>query len=237
MASHTNNRQGEQQHGSQKPPRKKSVGEIIDNLAKLMVFVITLPIRAMAAIVAQFVGNGGAGKAAVGGILFLLGTAISTDSMWQTLFRQQPLFPWFESNWVGWWGWALVVVNPFFYLAFFIAIGVQVIEAYSLRGKNPDTARRDLQDVQQYDLEPKPSNKIDLAQDLWKDYKKAGVRDHKTAGLVALSLWMFDLIITFSARNPWQYSDPATIIQCLIFNVATMMAGEIGFTIWKLTKD
>lgn len=127
--------------------------------------------------------------------------------------------------------------NPFFYLAFLIAVGLQVIEAYALRGKNPDSARRELQDHMVYDLESKPSGKIDLVGELWRDYKVAGMRDRSTAGLISLAIWMFDLVTTFAARNPFAYTEPLTIVTCIMFNIATMLAGEIGFAIWQLTKD
>lgn len=78
-----------------KQPPKRSIGQIIDFLAKWTVLIVGLPIRVAAAIVAQFVANGGAGRAVVGGLLFMLGSAISADSIWQTVFRQRALFPWF----------------------------------------------------------------------------------------------------------------------------------------------
>lgn len=222
--------------GGQEKKTRFSIGKIIDNAAKLVVLVIGLPIRAAAAIVAQFVGNGGAGRAVVGGVLFLLGSAISADSVWQTVFQQRPLFPWFEAAW-SWANIPLTLLNPFFYLAFLIAVGLQVIEAYALRGKNPDSARRELDDHMGYDLETKPSGKIDLVGELWKDYKAAGMKDRSTAGFISLAIWTFDLVTTFAARNPFDYTEPLTILSCIMFNVATMLAGEIGFAIWKLTND
>lgn len=152
------------------------------------------------------------------------------------MFRQRPIFPWFETGW-SWFNVPAAVFNPFFYLAFLIAVGLQVIEAYALRGKNPDLARRDLQDHMVYDLETKPSGKIDLVGELWKDYKTAGLRDRSTAGLISLAIWTFDLVTTFAARNPFAYTEPLTILGCILFNIGTMLAGEIGFAIWRLTKD
>ncbi|WP_243146851.1 hypothetical protein [Scytonema sp. UIC 10036] len=159
---------------SNKQPPKRSIGQIIDFIAKMIVLVVGMPIRFAAAIVAQFVGNGGVGRAVVGGLLFILGSAISADSIWQTVFQQRPLFPWFEAGW-SWANVPLTVFNPFFYLAFLIAVGLQVVEAYALRGKNPDSARRELQDHMVYDLEAKPSGKIDLVTELWKDYVRCEV--------------------------------------------------------------
>jgi hypothetical protein len=42
--------------------KKRSLGEIIDFCAKAVVMIVGLPIRAAAAIVNQFVANGGAGS-------------------------------------------------------------------------------------------------------------------------------------------------------------------------------
>jgi membrane-bound metal-dependent hydrolase YbcI (DUF457 family) len=222
--------------GKDKQQQRRSIGQIIDTVVRIVVIVVGLPIRIAAAIVNQFVANGGAGRAVVGGVLFLLGSAISADSIWQTVFQQRPLFPWFETSW-SWVNVPLTVFNPFFYLAFLIAIGLQVIEAYALRGKNPDSARRDLQDHMSYELETKPNGKIDLVGELWKDYKTAGMRDHKSAGFISLAIWVFDLVTTFAARNPFAYTEPLTILGCILFNIGTMLAGEIGFAIWRLTKD
>ena len=108
---------GNSSSGEQKK-RKKSLGQIIDSIAKWTVLIFGFPIRFMGAIVAQFVGEGGAGKAVVGGALFILGIAISTDSLWQQFFGQPALFPWYEANFGGWWRWMLVIFNPWFYPTF-----------------------------------------------------------------------------------------------------------------------
>ncbi|MCC5619208.1 hypothetical protein LC605_29855 [Nostoc sp. CHAB 5836] len=222
--------------GSEGKGKKRSFGEIIDFCAKAVVMIVGLPIRAAAAIVNQFVANGGAGRALVGGILFIGGSMISADSTWQLIFQGSPLFPWFQPDW-RWFNVPLALFNPFFYLAFIISVGVQVIEAHALRGKNPDSARRELQDHMAYELESKPSGKIDLVGHLWADYKTAGTRDRSSAGLVVIAVWVFDIVTTFAARNPFEYTAPFMILGCILFNVGTMMAGEIGFAIWRLTKD
>ncbi|MHC5727787.1 MAG: hypothetical protein ACYTXY_27395, partial [Nostoc sp.] len=74
--------------------KKRSLGEIIDFCAKAVVMIVGLPIRAAAAIVNQFVANGGAGRALVGGILFIGGSMISADSTWQLIFQAPPVFAW-----------------------------------------------------------------------------------------------------------------------------------------------
>jgi hypothetical protein len=216
--------------------KKRTLGEIIDFCAKTVVMIVGLPVRAAAAIVNQFVANGGAGRALVGGILFIGGSVISADSTWQLIFTGPPVLPWFEPTW-NWLNVPFAAFNPFFYLAFIISVGVQVIEAHALRGKNPDSARRELQDHMVYELETKPSGKIDLVGELWKDYKTAGTRDRSSAGLVVIAVWAFDIVTTFAARNPFEFTAPFMILGCILFNIGTMMAGEIGFAIWRLTKD
>ncbi|WP_189525211.1 hypothetical protein [Nostoc sp. 'Peltigera membranacea cyanobiont' 232] len=88
-----------------------------------------------------------------------------------------------------------------------------------------------------YELETKPSGKIDLVGHLWVDYKTAGTRDRSSAGLVVIAVWAFDIVTTFAARNPFEFTAPFMILGCILFNIGTMMAGEIGFAIWRLTKD
>lgn len=222
--------------GSDKKEKKRTIGQVVDFITKWLVLIIGLPIRLAASIVSQFVGNGGTGRAVVGGALFLIGSAISTDSIWQTIFQQPPVFPYFESNW-SWANVAFAILNPFFYVAFLIAVGIQVIEAYALRGKNPDAARRELEDHLDYTLDSKPSGKIDLVGELWTDYKTSGLRDHSSAGYVSLAVWAFDLVTTFAARNPLSYTAPLMVLGCFLFNLGTMLSGEIGFKVWQLTKD
>lgn len=222
--------------GEKKQEQKRSIGQIIDFGAKIIVLVVGMPIRIAAAIVAQFVTTGGTGRAVVGGALFLIGASISADSIWQTVFQQRPIFPWFEPSW-HWANVPLALFNPFFYAAFLIAVGIQVIEAYALRGKNPDAARRELQDHIGYELESKPSGKIDLVTELWKDYKTAGLRDRTSTGFITIAIWVFDLVTTFAAHNPFAYTAPVIILCCFLYNIGTMLSGEIGFAVWRLTND
>ncbi|BAY91279.1 MULTISPECIES: hypothetical protein [unclassified Tolypothrix] len=112
----------------------------------------------------------------------------------------------------------------------------KVDQARTLRGKRPEEAKTEFEYSKQFTLGGKPSGSIDLTQALWRDYKVAGMKERHTGGAVALFFWIFDLTTTFVGRNPFAFTNPSTILACLVYNLGSMMAGEIGYTIWKLTK-
>jgi hypothetical protein len=62
------------------------------------------------------------------------------------------------------------------------------------------------------------------------------MKERHTGGAIALFFWVLDLTTTFVGRNPFRYTNPGVILACFAYNVASMMAGEIGYSIWKLTK-
>lgn len=216
--------------------KPKKLGDHAEILAGWIVDFISIPVTFVAHIIAQFVTPGSSGTKILGALGFFIGTLLSTDSVWQTLFQGVPLFPWFESEWIGWIGWIQLPFNLFFWLSFGISALVQIMEAKTLRGKDPRQAKSEFEDSKQYALGTKPSGNIDLTKALWGDYKRAGMRERNTGGAIALFFWVFDIITTFVGRNPWRYTNPSQILACLIYNFASMMAGEIGYSIWKLTK-
>jgi hypothetical protein len=187
-------------------------------------------------IVAQFVTPGTPGYKLVGAIGFWIGTLLSTDSVWQVLFQGKPLLPWFETEWIGWLGWLQLPFNPLFWISFGISALVQVMEARTLRGKDPIQARSEFEESKQYALGSKPTGNIDLTVALWGDYKRAGMKERNAGGAIALSFWVLDITTTFVGRWPFRYTDPGAILGCFAYNCASMMAGEIGYNIWKLTK-
>ncbi|MHC5823528.1 MAG: hypothetical protein ACYT04_48755, partial [Nostoc sp.] len=93
----------------EEPPKKvekpKKLGDHAEILAGWIVDFISIPVTFVAHIIAQFVTPGSSGTKILGALGFFIGTLLSTDSVWQTLFQGVPLFPWFESEWIGWIGW------------------------------------------------------------------------------------------------------------------------------------
>lgn len=141
-----------------------------------------------------------------------------------------------QTTWIGWLGWLTLPFNPLFWISVAISALVQIMEAKTLRGKRPEQAKTEFEESKQYTLGGQPTGNIDLTKALWGDYKRAGMKERHTGGAIALFFWVFDLTTTFVGRNPFVYRNPGIIIACLVYNFATMFAGEIGYSIWKLTK-
>ncbi|AFY43655.1 hypothetical protein [Nostoc sp. PCC 7107] len=224
-------------HPVNKPDKQISVSVYAEILANWIINLISLPVSFVAYILSSFVTPGSGGTKILGAIGFFIGTTLSADSVWQAMFQGTPLFPWYEQNWVGWLGWLTVPFNLFFWLSWAISSLVQVMEARTLRGKKPNIAKTEYEDAKQYALDNKPNNGvIDITKALWGDYKRAGMKERHSGAAVALFFWAFDITTTFVGRNPFRYQDPGQIIGCFAYNIAAMIAGEIGFTLWKLTK-
>jgi hypothetical protein len=215
---------------------KKSMGDTIDIIAGWVVDIISVPFQFVGAVMAQFVEPGTSGAKILGMVMFAGGVILSADGVWQTFFQGTALFPWFERSWIGWAGWLFVPFNPLFWLSIVISWCIQQAEAKTLRGKRPDVAKTEYEASTQYNLPAKPTAKIDLSRALWGDYKRAGMRDRNSGGLIALLIWLLDFVTTFYSRNPFGFTDPGQVVACIIYNFATMMAGEIGWNLWKHSK-
>ncbi|BAT56937.1 hypothetical protein NOS3756_59490 (plasmid) [Nostoc sp. NIES-3756] len=215
---------------------QRGLGEYLELLARWIVELVSLPVVFVSHIVAQFVTPGTPGYKLVGAIGFWIGTLLSTDSVWQALFQGKALFPWYETEWIGWIGWLQLPFNLLFWISFGISALIQVMEARTLRGKDPNQAKNEFEESKQYALGSKPTGNIDLTVALWGDYKRAGMKERNAGGAIALFFWGFDIITTFVGRWPFRYTDPGAILGCLVYNCISMMAGEIGYNIWKLTK-
>ena len=206
-------------------------------LARWVVDIIAIPASFLAALFAQFLERNGSGRKILGVFGFAIGTLLSTDGIWQTFFQGVPIFPWFETQWIGWTGWLILPFNPLFWLSLAISALIQTQEAKTLRGKPPSEAKKEFEEAKQYTLPEKPKNTIDLTRALWGQYKRSGMRERQSGGLIALFFWVFDIVTTFVSRWPFKYTNPALILACLVYNFGSMMAGEIGYHICKHSKE
>jgi hypothetical protein len=233
LGANTSNNKETEQSDEQKLHEHKSWSDWADIIARWVVDLFAIFISFVTAIFAQFAERNGAGAKILGSIAFWIGTLLSTDGIWQMMFQGTPLFPWFERNWIGWIGWLTLPFNLLFWISLAISYLVQTQEAKTLRSKPPAEAKKDFEDAQQYTLPQKPKNTIDLARALWSDYKRAGMRERNSGGLTALFFWLFDLVSTFVGRNPFRYTNPGMVLACFAYNIFTMAAGEIGYSIRK----
>jgi hypothetical protein len=215
----------------------KSWSDSAEILARWVVDLIAIPVSFIAALLFQFLDRTGSGRKVLGALGFWIGTLLSTDGIWQTFFQGVPMFPWFEANWIGWSGWVILPFNPLFWISLAISALIQTQEAKTLRGKPPSEAKKEFEDAKQFTLPEKPKNTIDLTRALWGQYKRSGMRERNSGGLLALFFWGFDVITTFVSRWPFKYTNPALILACFVYNVGTMVAGETGYHIWKHSKD
>jgi hypothetical protein len=223
---------------SDKMPSKKSQSSnLLEILAEWIINVVSVPFVFFSALLEQFLTPGSSGTKIIGAIGFFIGAFLSTDGIWQAMFQGVPMFPWYERNWIGWFGWLTILPNFLFWLSFGISLLVQVMEAKTLRGKRPDQAKAEFEESQKYSLPSRPTGKIDLSQALWKDYKRAGMRERNTGAGFVWFFWAFDFISTFVGRNPFQFTDPAQILGCFTYNILSMLAGETGYAIWQSTKE
>ncbi|PHJ69280.1 hypothetical protein VF14_03265 [Nostoc linckia z18] len=218
------------------PQKSSGNGGFIEIIAEWIINAISIPFTFLSTILELFLTPGSSGTKIIGAIGFAFGTFLSTDGIWQTLFQGTPMFPWWEENWIGWIGWLTIPFNILFWIGFAMSALVQIMEARTLRGKDPKSAKVEFEESQQYNLPGRPTGKIDLSQALWRDYKRAGMKERRTGAGIALFFWIFDFITTFAGRNPFRYTEPSQIIGCFAYNILSMMAGETGFAIWRYTK-
>lgn len=109
--------EGDSQSNKQEK-KPKSLGQHAEILAGWIVDFIAFPVSFVTHIFAQFVTPGSSGTRILGALGFFIGTLLSTDGIWQTMYGGAPIFPWFEDNWIGYIGWIQLPFNLFFWLAF-----------------------------------------------------------------------------------------------------------------------
>lgn len=235
--NHNNNKTQDNHNGlAPKFHEHKSWSDRISILAHWIVDIFALPASFAAAILAQFVEPGTPGAKILGFMGFVLGTMFGADGVWQLLFQGTPLFPFFETQWIGWKGWLTLPFNLLFWISIGIGALVQIMESKTLRSKSPEKAKREFEEAQKYTLPQQPKNSIDYTRALWGDYKRAGMRERNSGGLISAFFWIFDIVTTFGSRWPFRYTNPAMILGALAYNAFTMFAGETGYAIWKQVK-
>lgn len=203
--------------------------EIIGKIVDVLVKIIATPAVALARFLENFIDISKPGIKALGAALLVIGVILSADTFFQS-FGGKALFPFWEDSWIGA-GWLYIWTTVPFWCAVTIALGVQWIESYALRGKSPEQAKADYEAVKSHVTPDRNSKAIDLVEARRRDYKRAGMQDRTLLGLVILLVFILDIGSTFSARPFWG-EEPTRLIAIVLYNVLTMMAGETGFTLW-----
>lgn len=203
------------------------VGRIID----MGVRIVGVVPYTIARILDNFIDNEKGGIKVLGAVLLIGGVVLSSDGFFQA-FGGKPLFPWWESEWIGiGWLWVWTKVN--FWAAVVVSLAVQWIESQAIRGKDPDKAKTDYDQIKHHTVPDKNKSAIDLVEARRQEYKRAGMSERSVLGLFILLVFVMDFAATFLVgRNPWG-QQPTVFLGILIYNTCTMLAGETGFALWR----
>jgi hypothetical protein len=214
------------------PPKEENdfyqvIGKIID----IGIKVVGTPIYIIAKVLDNFVRHDGTGIKILGGVLLVGGVILSSDGFFQA-FGGKPLFPFWEKSWIGiGWLWVWTKVN--FWAAVVVSLAVQWIESQAIRGKDLGEAKRDYESIKHHQTPDKNPKAIDLVEVRRTEYKRAGMNERSILGLFILFIFIMDFAATFVVgRNPWGQK-PAVFLGILIYNACTMLAGEVGFVLWR----
>jgi hypothetical protein len=202
------------------------IGKIID----IGIKIVGTPIYIAAKVLDNFVRHDGTGIKILGGVLLIGGVVLSSDGFFQA-FGGKPLFPWYESKWIGiGWFWVGTKIN--FWAAVVVSLAVQWIESQAIRGKDLGEAKRDYESIKHHQTPDKNPKSIDLVEVRRVEYKRAGMNERSILGLFILFIFIMDFAATFNGRNPWG-QQPTVFLGMLIYNFCTMLAGEVGFVLWR----
>jgi hypothetical protein len=204
--------------------------EIIGRIIDFVVKVLGVLPYTVGRILENFTDHSKPGIRALAGALFFLGTVLSSDNFYQA-FGGTPLFPWFEDRWIGY-GWFVVWLTIPFWAAVTISLGVQWVESQAIRGKTPDQAKKDYEEIKNHKTPAPNSLAIDLVELRRLDYKRSGVGEHNLLGVFVIIVFILDFASAFHARNPW--GQPASLMLGMtLYNVISLIAGEVGLSLWR----
>lgn len=223
---------GEPLSSSQTPVKERNdFYDIIGRIIDMGVKIIGVVPYTIARILDNFIDNEKGGIKVLAAALLVGGVVMSADSFFQA-FGGKALFPWYEPSWIGT-GWFIVWTKVNFWAAVVVSLAVQWIESQAIRGKDPDKAKADFDQIKHHQTPAKNPNAIDLVEARRLEYKRSGMGERSVLGLFIILVFVMDFAATFIVgRNPWGQS-PLTFVGILIYNTCTMLAGETGFALWR----
>lgn len=213
------------------PKQQNDFYDIIGKIIDMGVKIVGVIPYTLARILDNFIDNEKGGIKVLGAVLLVGGVVMSADSFFQA-FGGRPLFPWYERSWIGT-GWFVVWTKVNFWAAIVVSLAVQWIESQAIRGKDPNKAKADYEEIKHHTVPEKNGNTIDLVEARRKEYKRAGMSERSVLGLFILLVFIMDIAATFIVgRNPWGQK-PVIFLGIFIYNTCTMLAGEVGFALWN----
>jgi hypothetical protein len=216
---------------SAKPKERNDIYDIVGKIIDFGVKIVGIIPYTIARILENFIDHDKPGIRVLGGVLLVGGVVLGADGFFQA-FGGKALFPWWEDSWIGW-GWLWVWTKVNFWAAVVVSLAVQWIESQALRGKAPEQAKADYEQVKHHITPDKNPKAIDLVEARRKEYKRAGMNERSVLGLFIVFVFILDIAATFIVgRNPWGQI-PTVFIGMTIYNLCTMLAGETGFALWR----
>jgi hypothetical protein len=123
-----------------------------------------------------------------------------------------------------------------FWAAIAVSLGVGWVESQALRGKKPDQAKADYEQIKHHLTPDKNPKAIDLVEARRKEYKRSGMNERSVLGAFIIFVFIIDFAATFiSGRNPWG-RPPVEFLGVLIYNICTMLSNEVGFALWRKSE-
>ena len=202
------------------------VGKVVDMIVKIVGIVP----YAIARLLENFISHERSGIRVLGGALLIIGVSLTSDGVFQA-FGGKPLFPWWEDTWIGW-GWLIVWAKINFWAAIVVSLAMVWVESWAIRGKSPNHAMEDYNEVAHHTVPAKKDNAIDLVEVRRKQYKRAGMNERSVLGIFIIMVIILDIAATFNARTPFG-KEPFTFIGISIYNSITLISGEVGFALWR----
>jgi hypothetical protein len=169
--------------------------------------ILAFPLWIVSTIFHSMLQPGSAGATFLGRATFIFLVIFSADGIWQLIFRQKALFPWYANDWIGW-GWLPgleiqfhpfhigfslgILANGLFYIAVTISMIIQLIESAAIFGD-----------------------------------RFAGMNDRQL-GIASIACFTFEIIAGLSTRAPWRYESPGEVVKCCLYIGLGIAAGELG---------
>jgi hypothetical protein len=222
----------------QEEQRKKQDAQItgiIDTITYYTTLVVSLPFRIFGSVLENFVDRRLPGTKILGFLFFFGSIIVTADSYWQAS-GNAAILPFFNESFNGWS--FLFFFSPFFWGLVVFCLGMQYLQSETLRGMTAAEAKSRVEEMNAYDAGSAPQGKIKMASIYHKNYVNAGVRHNRFRSLFALGALVTDCIVTFAARNPYEWADRMFLGFWVVvaFNLISLVIAEAGYILWKSTK-